>query len=75
MVQYRWKADNPDFHMPVKVTTAKGHFEFIYPMRDWKEKVLKDLDPSDFKIAEDLFYCNQDIKRYYIDPESSIQIR
>ena len=75
VLQYRWKSDVAGFHMPLKVTTAPGKYSFIYPTTDWQVLSLKKMDPKDFKIDDKLFYCNQDIKRYYIDPESSIRIR
>ncbi len=75
VLRYRWKADNRDFHMPLKVTTSKDHYEFIYPTMDWKEMEVNGLDPDDFHIADSLFYCDQKITRYYIDPESSISIK
>ena len=73
-VMYRWNADVNDFHMPIKVTTAKNKYEFIYPTEKWQMLKLTDLNPEDFKVAEDLFYCKTNIHRSYIDPNSTIQI-
>ena len=73
-LRYRWKTDVPDFHMPIKVTTTKDKFEFIYPTTQWKSLTVKGLEPSDFKVAEDLFYLKTKILRQYIDPKSSIRI-
>ena len=75
ILKYRREADVPGFHMPIKVTTAPGKYSFIYPTSDWQALSLAKLDPADFKVADRLYYCGQDIKRYYIDPESSIEIR
>ena len=73
-VMYRWNADVNDFHMPIKVTTAKDKYEFIYPTEKWQMLKLNNLDPEDFKIAGNLFYCKTNIHRSYIDPNSTIQI-
>ena len=73
-VMYRWNADVNDFHMPIKVTTAKNKYTFIYPTEKWQMLKLTNLDPEDFKVAEDLFYCKTNIHRSYIDPNSTIQI-
>jgi aminopeptidase N len=74
VVMYKWNADVKDFHMPIKVTTSKDKFEFIYPTEKWQMLKLNNLDPEDFKIAKDLFYCKTNIHRSYVDPTSTIQI-
>jgi len=71
VVKYKWNADIAEFRMPIKITTSKNHFEFITPTTSWQRLVLKKLDPADFKVAEDLFYCKTKIFRNYIDPHSS----
>ncbi|MGC8654723.1 MAG: M1 family metallopeptidase [Candidatus Kryptoniota bacterium] len=73
-LRFKWNANVKDFKMPVKVTTSKGHFEFIYPTTNWQTILLKNLDPKDFRVDEDEFYCNVKIYRYYIDPKSNIKI-
>ncbi|MEP7144092.1 MAG: M1 family metallopeptidase [Ferruginibacter sp.] len=55
-VQYRWKTDTENFNMPVKATTSKNNFEFIYPTNDWKNIQLQNMDSKDFKIDRDGFY-------------------
>ena len=74
-IRYKWKTDVDDFKMPVKVTTKKNKFEFIYPTDKWNSLNLKDFDPSDFEVAEDLFYLKSSIIRQYIDPQSTIKIK
>ncbi len=74
VVHYRWKADVKDFRMPIKVTTSKNHYEFIYPTTKFQMLKLKNFDPADFKVAEDLFYCSTKIYRSYVDPNSTIDI-
>jgi aminopeptidase N len=67
-LNYRWKADVKDFHMPVKVTTSKDKYEFIYPTTTWQTMALKDIKPMEFKVAENLFYMGVKIYYSYLDP-------
>lgn len=60
--------------MPIKVTTAKNKFEFIYPDNNWKVMKLKNVDPKEFKVDEDEFLCKVKIIKSYIDPDSGIKI-
>jgi aminopeptidase N len=69
--RYRWEADVPDFHMPVKVTLAHDSLGFIYPTTSWKSTRLSLKDPAEFRAAEDLFYFNFALNRVYIDPRAS----
>jgi peptidyl-prolyl cis-trans isomerase A (cyclophilin A) len=55
--------------MPIKVTTAKGKFEFITPTTDWQTKKLNGLAPEDFKVADNLFYVNTRLRWSYLDPQ------
>jgi aminopeptidase N len=66
--RFRWKADVTDFRMPVKATNADGEMVFIYPTTTWQTLNLGDLDPSSFRIAEELFYIDASIRRTYLDP-------
>jgi aminopeptidase N len=68
-VRYRWRADVSDFRMPVKVTTAPGKYEWITPTSEWQTNQLQGLNPEDFKVAEDLFYINVNLRRFYLDPQ------
>lgn len=54
-VQYCWKADVSGFTMPVKVTTVKNKFDFIYPGPTWKTVVVKGIKQKDFKVDTDGF--------------------
>ncbi|MEP7375902.1 MAG: M1 family metallopeptidase [Chitinophagaceae bacterium] len=54
-VQYRWKTDVKDFNMPVKVTTTKSGFDFIYPESDWKVITLNGMKQKNFKVDIDGF--------------------
>ncbi|MFQ5604601.1 MAG: M1 family metallopeptidase, partial [bacterium] len=64
--RYRWKADVADFKMPIKVTTSRGKFEFIYPTHSWQTTELGDIHPDEFKVAEDLFYVDVKLRRVYL---------
>jgi hypothetical protein len=61
VVKYRWQADVSNFRMPVKITTAADHFEFIYPTSDWKTLTLKDLAAHEFDVDDELFYIDVSI--------------
>jgi aminopeptidase N len=65
---FRWEADVKGFHMPVKITTAKGKYEFIEPTEEFKSVPLKDLKFEDLKVAEDLFYIKVNLSSQYFDP-------
>ncbi len=73
VVRYRWQADVDSFRMPIKVTTAKGRFEFVYPTEKWQTIRLKNFDPGDFRTDEDEFFCKTRILRFYIDPKSDVK--
>lgn len=64
--RYRWEADVADFKMPIKVTTSRGKFEFIYPTHSWQTTELGDIHPDEFKVAEDLFYVDVKMRRVYL---------
>ncbi len=68
-MQYKWNADVTDFRMPVKVTTSKSQFEFIYPTTEDQTMELNEMALEDFQIAEDLFYVNLNLRWQYLDPE------
>jgi aminopeptidase N len=55
-VSYRWKADEEDFAMPIKVG-GKDAWQTIRPRTEWqtmKSSVKKD----DFEVATDLYFVN-----------------
>lgn len=66
--RYRWEADEKDFHMPVKVTTAPGEIAFIHPTAEWQRLDLGTMDPAQFQIAVDLFYIDSQVRTVYQDP-------
>jgi len=57
-IKYKWQANRPGFCMPVKVTTAKDTFTFIYPGNDWQTMELKDMQRKDFKVDTEDFYMD-----------------
>lgn len=57
-VSYKWQADRPGFCMPVKWTTVRDKFEFVYPRTDWQTMELKGMKSKDFKVDTDNFYIN-----------------
>jgi len=57
-LQYRWKADVNGFNMPIKVTTTKNGFDFLYPESEWKTTRLKGIKQKDFKVEKDGFLVN-----------------
>lgn len=72
-VRFKWNADVKDFKMPIKVTTAKGVYKFIYPTTQWQTMKLKNFDPKDFAVDETEFFCKVRILRFYIDPKSNVK--
>jgi hypothetical protein len=56
-VSYRWVADVPNFHMPVKVTAAKDSLAFVYPTGSWQTMgLVKGMIASDFHVDTVSFY-------------------
>jgi aminopeptidase N len=68
---FRWETDAKDFRMPVKITTAKGKYEFIEPTTEFKSVLLNDVRFEDFRVAEDLFYIRTHISSQYFDPKEN----
>ncbi|HZS71584.1 MAG TPA: M1 family metallopeptidase [Candidatus Acidoferrum sp.] len=59
LVAYRWKADEADFAMPVKVGTP-DHWEVIHPTTQW-QTMKTPLRQDEFQVATDLYYV--DVKK------------
>ncbi|WP_353073008.1 M1 family metallopeptidase [Tunturiibacter gelidoferens] len=57
-VQYRWKADEKAFAMPVRVG-LKGHWETIHPTTEW-QTMKTPLTEDQFEVATDLYYITVD---------------
>ena len=56
LVGYKWAADVPGFHMPIKVTLAKDSLAFIYPTDTVQTMELKGMTQKDFAVDTDEFY-------------------
>jgi aminopeptidase N len=57
-VEYRWKADVPDFAMPIRVGT-KDKWEIIHPTT-YSQVMKTPLKKNQFDVATDLYYVNVD---------------
>ncbi|MBB5340556.1 M1 family metallopeptidase [Tunturiibacter gelidoferens] len=57
-VQYRWKADEKAFAMPVRVG-LKEHWETIHPTTEW-QTMKTPLTEDQFEVATDLYYITVD---------------
>jgi hypothetical protein len=56
-VSYRWVADVPNFHMPVKVSVAKDSLAFVYPTASWQTMgLVKGMIANDFHVDTVSFY-------------------
>lgn len=55
-VSYKWVADVPGFHMPVKVTLEKGRFGFIEPTTTAQTLELSGMTAADFAVDTGDFY-------------------
>ncbi|HEV2136790.1 MAG TPA: M1 family metallopeptidase [Terracidiphilus sp.] len=56
-VSYRWKADEPDFAMPVRVG-RKGDWTIVRPVTSRRQTIKTPLDKSSFGADTDLYYVN-----------------
>lgn len=72
-LRHRWGADVEGFAMPVKVTTAKGTYSFIYPTTSSQTLNLNGLNPDDFRVAEEMFYVDVRLRTLYLDPKRVMQ--
>jgi aminopeptidase N len=55
-VAYRWKADEKDFAMPIRVG-KKDAWQIITPTTEWKT-MKTTLKKDEFDVATDLYYVN-----------------
>ncbi len=55
-VEYRWKSDVENFRMPIKITTAKDRFTFVYPTPKWQTMILNNMTEADFEVDETDFH-------------------
>jgi len=57
-VRYKWHTDEPNFSMPIKVTTSESNYEFIRPTQEWKELFLKNMKAKNFNVDTEHFYIS-----------------
>jgi aminopeptidase N len=57
-VQYRWKADEPAFAMPVRVG-SKGNWQMIRPTTSWQTMATA-IPKDQFEAATDFYFVNVD---------------
>src|ERR1700677_5061033 len=55
-VDYRWKADVPDFAMPIRAG-KKDNGQIIHPTTYW-QTMKTPLNKNDFDVATDMYYVN-----------------
>jgi aminopeptidase N len=55
-VAYRWKTDEPNFAMPVRVGT-KAHWQVIRPTNEW-QSMKTSLKKDAFAVATDLYFVD-----------------
>jgi aminopeptidase N len=56
MVTYKWRADEDNFAMPVRVGTP-GHWQIIHPTTNW-QWMQTSLTKDEFQVATDLYYVD-----------------
>ena len=56
MVMYKWRADEDDFAMPVRVGTPE-HWQIIHPTTHW-QSMQTPLTRDQFQVATDLYYID-----------------
>jgi aminopeptidase N len=57
-VRYRWKADEPEFAMPILVG-SREHWQMIYPTTTW-QSMQTSQGKNKFEVATDLYYITVD---------------
>jgi aminopeptidase N len=55
-VMYKWRADEDNFAMPVRVGTP-GHWQIIHPTTEW-QSMRTPLAKDQFQVATDLYYVD-----------------
>ena len=56
MVMYKWRADEDDFAMPVRIGTS-GHWQIIHPTTHW-QWMQTPLTKEQFQVRTDLYYVD-----------------
>ncbi|KAA9349278.1 hypothetical protein F0P93_23065 [Larkinella humicola] len=71
VVKYRWRADVPNFRMPIRVTKTENHSDFITPTTIWQTMTLPNLTADDFEVDETRFY----VKVVEVEPDHPVSGR
>ncbi|RCR70593.1 carboxypeptidase-like regulatory domain-containing protein [Larkinella punicea] len=71
VVRYRWKADVPNFRMPIRVTKTENQSDFIMPTTVWQTMTLPNLTADDFEVDEIRFY----VKVVELEPDHPVSGR
>jgi len=66
--RYRWRADVSDFRMPVKATVSGGTYGVLRPTSSWQTMDLGLMSPQAFRVPDELFYIDTQIRISYQDP-------
>ncbi|GAB3319444.1 hypothetical protein GCM10027299_11950 [Larkinella ripae] len=61
-VKYRWKANVPNFRMPVLITQKPDQFVRIAPRTSWQTLRLPSMKIDDFEVDETRFYVAVEIE-------------
>jgi hypothetical protein len=59
--------------MPVRVTTARNKYDFIYPTTTWQRMSIGKMNPEEFKVEEDRFYVTLRLGWSYVDPRLQVE--
>lgn len=62
-VTYKWQANQKDFRMPVKVSSGKKEYDFIYPTTAWKSIQMPGLKEKDFTVDKNDFYIGVQVEQ------------
>ena len=71
VVKYRWRADVPNFRMPIRVTKTENYYDFITPTTGWQTMTLPNLTADDFEVDEIRFY----VKVAEVEPDHPVSGR
>ncbi|MBK8557339.1 MAG: M1 family metallopeptidase [Lewinellaceae bacterium] len=62
-LSYRWTSCVPGFDMRVKVTTAPGVYEFIYPTTEWKKTAVRLDSLEEFSVDDNFYIFTKDLRK------------
>ncbi|RRB01107.1 carboxypeptidase-like regulatory domain-containing protein [Larkinella rosea] len=68
-VRHRWKAEVPNFRMPIAVTQKPDQFDLIKPTTNWQTMMLPNMEIDDFEVDETRFFVKVEVE----EPQSNRQ--